>query len=259
MIISLINNKGGVGKTTTAVNLAAGLIGKNRRILLIDLDSQGSASLSLGIARHDLPPSSANVLLNRVPIQTVIRKTTIKGLDLITGSMDLANADLSLSDVNGREKQLKSAIETIRNNYDFIIMDCPPSLSLLPINALVATDAYIIPVTPQYLALEGLANLMDVVEKIRQGIGTTAILLGIVLTLVDYRVRATKEIIDMLRGHYGHQIFKTEIRINVRLSEAPSFGKTIFDYDKTSTGAESYRNLAIEVTQRCQRNKYGNK
>ena len=259
MIISLINNKGGVGKTTTAVNLAAGLVGKNRRILLIDLDSQGSASLSLGIARQDLSPSSSDVLLNRVPIQTVIRKTAIKGLDLLTGSMDLANADLSLSDVNGREKQLRSAIEPIRNDYDFIIMDCPPSLSLLPINALVATDAYIIPVTPQYLALEGLANLMDVVEKIRQGIGTTAILLGIVLTLVDYRVRATKEIIDMLRGHYDRQIFKTEIRVNVRLSEAPSFGKTIFDYDKTSTGAESYRNLAIEVTQRCQKNKDGNK
>lgn len=247
MIISLINNKGGVGKTTTAVNLAAGLIRKNKRTLLIDLDSQGSASLSLGVARPDLSPSSADIILNGVPIHKITRKTNVEGLNLITGSMDLANADLSLADIKGREIKLKNAIKSIQNNYDFIIMDCPPSLSLIPINALVATDNYIIPVTPQYLALEGLANLMDVVEKIRLGIGTTATLLGIVLTQVDYRLKATREIIEMIRNHYGKQVFKTEIRVNVRLSEAPSFGKTIFDYDKTSTGAEAYKKLAGEV------------
>ncbi len=250
MILALVNNKGGVAKTTTAVSLTAGLARQNRRVLLIDLDSQGSASLSLGIARADLKPSLADVLLDTLPIRRAIRETTVEGLDLLTGSMELASADLILGDVRGRERRLQEAITPIRNDYDFIILDCPPSLSLLPINALIAADAFIVPVTPHYLALEGLINLMGAVERIRQGVGDVASLLGLVLTIVDYRTRATKEIVDIIREHYSDQVFKTEIRINTRLTEAPSFGRSIFDYDVTSSGAGAYHRLVAEVLQK---------
>ncbi|HXQ24734.1 MAG TPA: ParA family protein [Candidatus Acidoferrales bacterium] len=251
MIIALVNNKGGVGKTTTAVNLAGGLASKARRVLLIDLDSQGSASLSLGVARDALSPSSAAPLFDSVPIRSAIRQTAVAGLDLLTGSMELANADLVLADMPGRESRLKTALAPIRSDYAFIIMDCPPSLSLLPINALVAADGFIVPVVPHYLALEGLVNLMNAVDRVREGIGTVATLLGLVLTLVDYRTRVASEIAAMIREHYKGHVFRTEVRVNVRLTEAPSFGKTIFDYAAASTGAEAYRHLAAEVLQRC--------
>ena len=249
-IIALVNNKGGVGKTTSAVNLAAGLVAAGRRILLADLDAQGSASLSLGLTRADLTPGSAEVMLEGHPIREVIRPTSVKGLDILPGSMALASADLVLSVVKGREVVLKDALTPIRGDYDFTVLDCPPSLGLLTVNALTAADFFIIPVTPDYLSLEGLVNLMDAVERIKKGIGKAAGLLGILLTLADYRLNVTEEIGRMIRGYYGRLVFKTEIRGNVRLKEAPSFGKTIFDYDKGSAGAEAYQELTKEVLQR---------
>ncbi|MDB4931590.1 MAG: Cobyrinic acid ac-diamide synthase [Myxococcaceae bacterium] len=253
MIIALVNNKGGVAKTTTAVNLAAGLATRTRRVLLADLDSQGSASFSLGVARADLAPSSAEVLLDGVPIRSAIRPTSVEGLDLLTGSMALANADLALADVKGRERRLAEALAPVRDDYAFILLDCPPSLSMVPINALVAADAFLVPVTPQYLAVEGLVNLMEATELLRRGTGARASLLGLVLTQVDRRPKVTGEVIDLIRGHYGDRVFKTEIPINVRLSEAPSFGQTIFGHDPSSSGAEAYRRLATEVLQRCRK------
>jgi chromosome partitioning protein len=253
MILALINNKGGVGKTTTAMNLAAGLARRDRRVLLVDLDSQGSASLSLGVARTALSPSSAEVLLDELPIAQAIRPTPVTGLDLLTGTMALANADLRLAERAGRERRLQAALDPVRQAYAFILIDCPPSLSLLPVNALIAADAFLVPVTPHYLALEGLVNLMEAVERVRQGVHTAAPLLGLVLTLVDYRLRVTREIVDLIRGQYGDQVFRTEIRVNVRLAEAPSFGQPIFVYDPASTGAEAYRRLTMEVLQRCRK------
>ena len=249
-IIAVVNNKGGVGKTTSAVNLAAG-IAAGKRVLLADLDAQGSASLSLGLTRGDLSPGTAEVILEGLPIREAIRPSSVKGLDILPGSMALASADLALSVVKGREVVLKNALTPILNDYDFAVLDCPPSLGLLTVNALTAADFFIIPLTPDYLSLEGLVNFMDAVEKIRAGIGgKVAAPLGILLTLADYRLNVTEEIGRMIRGYYGRQVFKTEIRGNVRLKEAPSFGKSIFDYDKRSAGAEAYRQLTKEVLQR---------
>jgi len=250
-IVAVVNNKGGVGKTTSAVNLSAGIAAGKKKVLLVDLDAQGSASLSLGLTRGDLSPGSAEVILEGLPIREAIRPSSVKGLDVLPGSMALASADLALSVVAGREVVLKNVLKPILNDYDFAVLDCPPSLGLLTVNALTAADFFIIPLTPDYLSLEGLVNFMDAVEKIRAGIGgKVAAPLGILLTLADYRLNATKEIGQMIRGFHGRLVFKTEIRVNVKLKEAPSFGKSIFDYDKGSAGAEAYRQLTKEVLQR---------
>ena len=253
MILTVLNNKGGVGKTTTAVNLAAALASCRRRILLVDLDAQGSASLSLGLDREELAPGTAEVLLEGMDVRQGIHQTTVDGLDVLPGAMALGNADLVLGDASGRERRLERALRPIQEEYGFIVVDCPPSLSLLPINALVAADAYIVPVEPHYLALEGLVNLMEAVERVQEGIGTHARLMGLVLTKVDYRTRANREIAEIIRDHYKQEVFRTEIPINIRLAEAPSFGTTIFDYDTESTGAEGYRALAREVLKRAGR------
>ena len=250
-IVAVVNNKGGVGKTTSAVNLSAGIAAGKKKVLLVDLDAQGSASLSLGLTRGDLSPGSAEVIMEGHPIREAIRPSSVKGLDILPGSMALASADLVLSVVKGREVVLQNALTPILADYDFAVLDCPPSLGLLTVNALTAADFFIIPLTPDYLALEGLVNFMAAVEKIRAGIGgKVAAPLGILLTLADYRLNVTEEIGKMIRGHWGRLVFKTEIRGNVRLKEAPSFGKTIFDYDNGSAGAEAYRQLTKEVLKR---------
>ena len=248
--VALVNNKGGVGKTTSAVSLAAGIAALDKKVLLADLDAQGSASLSLGLTRADLQPGTAEAILDGRPIREAIRPSTVAGLDILPGSMKLASADLVLSDVKGREAILKAALKPILTDYDFAVLDCPPSLGLLTVNALTAADFFLVPVTPDYLALEGLVNLLDAVERIRAGIGTAAAPLGILLSLCDYRLNVTTEIRDMIRRHYGRLVFKTEVRVNVRLKEGPSFGKTIFDYDAGSAGADGYRELTKEVLRR---------
>ena len=247
-IISLVNNKGGVAKTTSAVNLAAGLAEKGKRVLLIDLDAQGSASLSLGIPRADLRPGSAEVILEGLQIGKAIRSAG--GIDILPGSTGLFSADLALADVKGREKVLAGILAPVRGDYDFIVLDCPPSLGLLTVNALTAADAFIITMTPDYLALEGLVNLLEAVENIKAGIGQVGELLGILLTLCDYRLNATGEISALIRGHYKGKVFRVEIPGNVKLKEAPSFGKDIFHYAPGSTGAEAYRLLVSEVLSR---------
>jgi len=250
MILAVINNKGGTGKTTSAVNLAAALAMKGGKALLVDLDSQASASLSMGIERIAFAPSVAAAILDGKPLTPIIRKTAVEGLDLVTGSPDLANADLQLANMAGRERRLKDAVAPIRAEYDHVILDCPPSLSMLSVNAMVAADAFIIPTPPEYLALEGLVGLMDAVQKIHEGIGDKCRLLGILLTKVDHRRRVTEEIVRVIRDHYGDQVFKTEVGVDVRLVEAPSFGKSIFQYDRGSSGAAAYLALAGEITRK---------
>jgi chromosome partitioning protein len=250
MIIATIQSKGGVSKTTSCVNLAHALTMQQKNVLLIDLDSQGSASLSLGCKRDDLNPSIADVLLDEMPIEDAIRGTSIPNLHLVTGSMALANFDVSMANHDKRTEIIKDGIKSIIPNFDIIIFDCPPSMGLLPVNALVACDHYLVPVQPHYLALEGLVNLLDAIDRIKAGIGSTGSLLGILLTLVDSRARLTKEISDIIRKQFKDDVFNTEIKTCVKLAESPSHGKSIFQYDWSCSGAQAYQALSKEIIQK---------
>lgn len=250
MILALMNHKGGVGKTTTAVNLAAALCEGGAHVLIIDLDQQASASLSLGLDREDLTPSIADVLAGRVGLADAIRKRD-DGLNVVPASMELIQADLAQAQ-NPVPRLLKNAIKELPEPYDFIFLDCPPSITRITELALVAAGAFMVPVTPQHLALEGLVGCFSAVEEIRERHVLKPLpLLGIALTMVDYRIRSTTHIVRKLRSELGDKLFKSEIRVNVSLAEAPRFGKTIFEYAPSATGAQAYWDLAAEVAHKA--------
>lgn len=251
--IPIINNKGGVGKTTTTVNLAAGLGRTGDRVLVVDLDSQGSASFALGVERENLDPSTAALLFGEESPSQVVRTTDTENVDVLTGSLRLADADTKLSGVDGREKRLAHGLSAIEDRYDTILIDCAPSTSLLTINALVAADAFIIPVAPSYLSLEGLVSLGKVVKNVRRNLGEAAPVLGVLLTMVQRDDRETKAIIKQVRQHYGGKVFDTEIRHDPALEEAPTRGQSIFDYAPDSQGAEAYQSVVHEVAERMER------
>lgn len=246
-IIAMANQKGGVGKTTTAVNLGAALAALGKRVLLIDLDPQANASSHLGYNRNTVTKSVYNVLIERLPIVEATIHTTRLNLDLLPSSNELAGAEVEIVSMMAREQILLKAINKVQERYDYILLDPPPSLGLLTINALTAANGVMVPVQAEYLALEGLSQLMNTVTLVREQLNPDLEIAGILLTMFDHRTNLSNDVANEIRKHFPDQVFTTYIPRNVRLSEAPSHGSTIFELDPRSTGAEAYANLGKEV------------
>jgi chromosome partitioning protein len=248
--IAICNQKGGVGKSTTAVNVGSYLAISGKKSLLIDLDSQGNATTACGIDRSTIGKDSYQVLVNSADPSEAIRATQVPRLDLIPSSLDLAGAEPFLTNVEGRETILRKICEPLRASYDFILFDCPPSLGLLTVNALVAADSTIIPVQCEYLALEGLNSLMRAIGLIKESLNPSLRIGGIVLTMADFRANLAKEVAGEVKRFFKDLVFNTSIPRNIRLAEAPSFGKPICLYDPNSAGALSYQLLTQEVIEK---------
>jgi len=246
-IISVANQKGGVGKTTTAVNLSACLAAKGKRVLMIDLDPQGNATSGLGIDKQSVKISTYDLLINEAPINECLVKTEIEGLLVCPCNMRLAGAEVELVNLISRETRLKEAIIGIKKDYDYILIDCPPSLGLLTVNSLTASDTVLVPIQCEYYALEGLGQLMNTIKLIQKHLNRELEVEGVVLTMFDTRTNLSVQIVDEVRKHFNNKVYGTIIPRNVKLSEAPSFGKPIIIYDPKSKGAESYMDLADEV------------
>ena len=248
-IIAIANQKGGVGKTTTAVNLAAALALTPKRVLLIDLDPQGNATMGSGVDKRELENSITDVLLQEAEARAVIVKTP-EGFDLMPGNIDLTAAEIRLMDEAGREARLKQAIETVRGGYDFVIVDCPPSLSLLTLNALNASDSVLVPMQCEYYALEGLSALLDTIEALKGRLNPNLEIEGVLRTMFDVRNNLANAVSAELTNHFGELVFRTIVPRNVRLAEAPSHGQSIIGYDKASRGGVAYLGLAGEILRR---------
>ncbi len=246
-IIAITNQKGGVGKTTTSVNLAATLAAAGKQVLLIDLDPQGNAAMGSGINKDEVEYSSCELLLEEVPVSEIIVKDQPCGYDIIPGNSDLTAAELHLMDAKNRERKLSDALLQIKNDYDYILIDCPPSLNMLTLNALVASNSVLIPMQCEYYALEGLSALMDTLKNIRDTVNPGLHLEGILRTMFDNRSRLTKDVSDQLIEYFDDKVFRTCIPRNVRLAEAPSHGMPIIQYDKKSRGAVAYIAMAGEM------------
>ena len=244
-VIAVLNQKGGVGKRTTAINLAAAIAKLGKSVLIVDLDPQANATSGLAIDKNSLSVSIYNVLVSGASISDAVIDTHIEGLRLLPATTSLAAAEQELVSVLSRETVLKQALSTL--SYDYILIDCPPSLGLLSINALVASDSVLIPVQTEFYALEGLGLLMQTIQRIQAGLNPNLSLLGVVLTMVDARNALSGQVIAEVKKHFGDFVFQTFIPRNVRLAEAPSFGKTVFEHDKWSKGARAYKALAKEV------------
>ena len=247
--IAILNQKGGVGKTTTTINVAAYLAKLGHSILIVDLDPQGNATSGLGIDKQSLENTTYDVLFGTVNIAHIIKDTSLAGLHILPTNSQLAAAEVDLAIEERREFRLKDAIDTI--SYDYILIDCPPSLGLLSLNALTAANLVLVPVQAEYYALEGLGQLLDVIQRVRQGLNSNLELLGIVMTMYDSRTSLSEQVMAEVKKHFGQKLFNTVIPRNVRLAEAPSFGKSILEHDKWSKGARSYKSLAKEIEERA--------
>lgn len=249
-VMAVANQKGGVGKTTTSVNLAAVLVQMGYRVLLVDLDAQGNATMGLGVEKLEVERSAYDVLLGRCLMMDALVGVDAQGLDLLPGNADLTAVQVELLDRIGRERVLSEALETCRDEYHFVIIDCPPALNILTLNALVAADSILIPMQCEYYALEGLTDLLGTLENVREILNPGLEIEGILRTMFDGRSRLANEVSQQLVSHFGSKVFDTVVPRNVRLAEAPSHGVSIVAYDRNSRGAEAYVALAEELVRR---------
>ncbi|NQU95701.1 MAG: ParA family protein [Candidatus Omnitrophica bacterium] len=246
-IIAICNQKGGVSKTTTAINLSSYLAIANKKTLLIDLDPQSNATSGIGINKHSINSSIYNVLHEQSSLAGIIKQTQIENLHLAPSSLDLTGAEVELVNAMSREYRLKKAIDAVDGQYDYILIDCPPSLGLLTINALAAAKSVIIPIQCEYYALEGLSQLTNTINLIKGNLNSELQIEGVLLAMADYRTNLTKEVIEEVKKFFGDKVYTTVIPRSIRLTEAPGFGKPIALYDNHSVGAQAYQNLAKEV------------
>ncbi|KII78972.1 ParA family protein [Vibrio renipiscarius] len=249
-IVAIANQKGGVGKTTTCVNLASSMAATKRKVLVIDLDPQGNATMASGVDKYQVDATAYELLVEDVPFEEVVVTKTSGHYDLIAANGDVTAAEIKLMEVFAREVRLKQALASVRDNYDFIFIDCPPSLNLLTINAMAAADSVLVPMQCEYFALEGLTALMDTISKLAAVVNENLKIEGLLRTMYDPRNRLSNEVSDQLKKHFGSKVYRTVIPRNVRLAEAPSHGKPAMYYDKYSSGAKAYLALAGEMLRR---------
>lgn len=249
-IIAVANQKGGVGKTTTSINLAACLAEKGKKVLAVDMDPQGNLTSGLGVDKDSVEKSIYELIIGEVDIKDVINKEVLKNLDIIPTSIDLSAAEIELIGVDDKEYILRNAIDQVKDQYDFVIIDCPPSLSMLTINAMTTADSVIVPIQCEYYALEGLSQLIHTVELVKDRLNSKLEIEGVVFTMYDARTNLSLQVVENVKDNLQQNIYKTIIPRNIRLAEAPSYGLPINKYDPKSTGAESYMRLADEVIER---------
>ncbi len=246
-IITVCNQKGGTGKTTSAINLAAYLALAGKKVLLVDLDPQANATSGSGINKHSITKSTYHVLLEEMDIKEILQPTAISNLQLAPSNLDLTGAEIELVSALGREYRLKRALIKERDNFDFIIIDSPPSLGLLTINALCAADSVLVPVQCEYYALEGVSQLIHTIKLVKDNLNPELAIEGVLLTMADFRTNLTKEVVQEVKNHFKEKVYQTIIPRSIRLTEAPSYGKPVALYDKDSLGAKKYEDLAKEV------------